>query len=309
MKPYLQPLNTSNICMYEWNAWNGFMFSCICPHVSRIEAAIKQPNESIVRKIPSGTHYFLFHVNLTNTDHFYTDKLGLLAELKNKNITPLNHRISTISKSHLSKVCVSAGLNSARAERTGDPQELLIIKTNLNYGGLQEKKLTDEQRRKLDIESLTYIDTVQYPIVPRIQVPQEAWKNSDLVVEKFISNRHHHFYRVYKLLNRVVISEVVDTNPIKKMPEGIFRTNAYCETDTMSVQPISAAKHSALLKHVVAFSDQLGLDFGALDVVKSDEGEFYIVDVNTTPYWGKSGQQSMIDFLAGEESWSMHINS
>lgn len=309
MKTNLPPLQKSGISVYEWNAWNGFMFPAICPHANRIPSKIRQSNQSILDALPADTNYFLFQVNLTDSNPFFAAKEVLLETLKERNIIPLNGLLSDISKSRLQETCSTIGINTTRAERNGNENDVLIVKTNLNFGGQPELKLNGNEMQALNIAPPSIQIDVNYPVLYRKQIPEAIWDNKELVIEKYISNQADIFFRVYKLLNRLVISEVIDHNLIKKMPEGIPRINTYCDATDMSLLPEPGIKHANLLKDILAFSDAIQLDYGALDVVRSDDGQHYIIDVNPTPYWGGSGQQIMLDFLAGLESFANHPGS
>jgi hypothetical protein len=54
---------------------------------------------------------------------------------------------------------------------------------------------------------------------------------------------------------------------------------------------------AALLSTVGTFVDNFQLDFGALDVVESETGDYYVVDVNKTPFWGDERQPGLLEHL------------
>ena len=58
---------------------------------------------------------------------------------------------------------------------------------------------------------------------------------------------------------------------------------------------------SSLYFIINKFCNHFKLDFGALDVMRNDNNQFYIIDVNTTPYWGVKlhPEPELFKFLAG----------
>ena len=54
---------------------------------------------------------------------------------------------------------------------------------------------------------------------------------------------------------------------------------------------------AALLRTMGIFIHRFGLDFGAIDVVESGEGDFCPVDVNKTPFWDAQYQPGLLEHL------------
>lgn len=287
------------VYIYDWKAWQGFLIPSMFNDAIKIEGKIRQANADVFKHITSDCGYFLFHLNLTKTGFFFKDKEELVAGLKSKGLTPLNGQINDSSKQHLQKLCAQTGINVTRASVDGDENELLIIKTNFNHGGKPEKRLSWTEFRRLRLGSDNYDNNVVYPVMERKKIKSKIWKDKNLIVEKYISNEENYFFRVYKLLDKIVISEVINHDLIKKMTPGIKRNNYYYDLNDIEILPGVNNKFNGLVKDIALLCQALNLDFGALDVVKSDDNEYYIIDVNTTPNWNIHSPGEILDFLTG----------
>ena len=284
--------------VYEWGAWSNFLFPSLCTSAIRIEARVRQSNSHILKRLSVREGYFLFHINLTKPASFFKNKGELVMRLKERNITSLNAGVNDISKKYLQGVCKQLGLNSTAASVEGDENELLIVKTNFNYGGREEKKLRRSEARRLNLHPLNYNADINYPVMERKKIKNEDWNNENLVIEKYIANEYDHIYRVYKLLDKIVISEVIENNVIKKLSVVTQRTNYYYDLNNKNVLPVHNLKFNQLLTDVIYLCKAMHLDFAAVDVVKSDENEYYIIDVNLTPNWSRDDYPELLNFLA-----------
>jgi hypothetical protein len=286
------------IAAYTWGGWDGFLFPAIIPSTIKIKSTIGESAFSIIDKIPQGTTHFLLHLNLTVTKNFISEREKLMESLANMDISVLNGDITDISKQFIQAALGRAGLNTTRARIEGDPDEMLIVKSNYNYKGKSESKLNDNERAVLQL--LPYKnDLLSYKICKRRELNQLTWADTSLTVEKFITNQFDLFYRIYKLMGRLVVSEVIDRSEIKKMPEGIDRINAMFDLTADNIHDYKNTKYYSILQSVEAFSAFLAIDFAAIDIVRSDDGTSYIIDVNTTPFWGDGGHPALMKFLRG----------
>ena len=289
------------IYVYEWDAWDNYLFTLLFKSAIRIKAGIAQKNKYILNQVTRHNGYFLFHINLSETSRFFENKETLCERLKSRNIKYLNKDIVDISKKFVQDTCFLLGLNCTRAFPDGDPDELLIIKSNDNYGGIKENKLTADQKIKLGITITSSDQNVEYTVTERRNIEQNIWDDRSLVIERYISNTENLHYRVYKVNKRVVISEVNDDNLIKKMPDGIKRTNFCFDALADDLHGTERADMNELYFIINKFCSHVNLDFGAIDVVRDDNNQFYIIDINTTPFWGiKSHHEAgLFKFLSG----------
>lgn len=244
---------------------------------TKIRAKVQQDNKEILTLVKK-PGYFIFHVNLTNTTKFYTDKQKLIHELIKRNVKPVNGFIEDISKTYIQNCCQFLSINNVVTDI--QPNETVIIKSNFNFNNIPETRLTQEEKNKLGI--CFDIQNQPYTIIKYKDVnTKEVLSNS--VIERFIENKENLFYRVYKFFNYYVISEVKDVNKIKKMPSGITRTS-YCFNVNENLYKETC--FCSILEQTEKLSHFIHLDYGTFDVVKSDNNQFYIIDVNLTPFWG-----------------------
>ena len=270
------------------------------PNAVRIPADILDSPQAILRKLPKDLDAFAFHLPLTRTRRFPLLRSDLCSALRRKGIRLINALATDISKSKIQATNKRAQLPSVSASRRGDPSELLIIKSDLNYGGEAERHLSKRQRHLIRSGSQSPIiaNSRSYVVVRREDIQPDWWNMPGTVIERYVSNNKHRFYRVYVGGNSVAISKVIDPSVLKKMPEGIPRRTAYVQlTSVIRTSAVAEISHS-IYRLVKEFLRAFPLEFGALDVVQNDNGEFFVIDVNTTPHWGDSGHPRIRGFLA-----------
>jgi hypothetical protein len=293
--------NKPSIYVYEWRAWDTFLFPVLFKSAIRIKGDIAQKNKYILNKVKRSNSYFLFHVNLSDSSRFFEDKETLCQQLKSRNIKYLNKDVTNISKRFVQDTCLLLGLNTTRALQDGDPDDLLIIKTNDNFAGINESNLTDAQKVKLGITITSSNQNAEYAVTKRRNIEQNIWSDSSRFIEHYISNTNNLYYRVYKINNRTAISEASEINLIKKMPDGIKRKNYYFDTLAEDSFDGERADIKELYFIIDKFCTHIKLDFGAIDVVRNDNDQFYIIDVNNTPTWLKKKypEPELFKFLTG----------
>lgn len=271
----------------------------IAPAATRLPARLGETASELLRRLPPHATAFVFHLNLTDTRRTPQRRGAFSRALRARGIRIVNEHVTDISKRRVQAACAAAGLNSVQAPRAGDPRELLIVKTNANYGGEKERFLGPRERRALGFEPrCRWIRSHDgYLILPRRDVRPELWRTRELVVERFIENRYHVFYRAHKLLDRVIISRMVNPARIKKMLQQIPRTNWYLRLPELESMrgPTPPPRH--VVRAVAGVCRVLRLDLGSIDLVEDDAGECYVIDVNASPYWGEAGYDHMLRFL------------
>jgi hypothetical protein len=186
----------------------------------------------------------------------------------------INRRVLDISKSTI----------SANLVRPGNPYAgPVIVKTDRNYGGMPERRMTHHGWRSLlrnvwdratplggsaAWEAIEWLDSGSYPVFPSLRdVPPQVFENSRLVVEKFLPEMDGDKYCVrycYALGSREFTLLLKSRTPAVK-GSGV---EAWEE-----VEAPSAVRH---------LRSDLGLDYGKIDYVLQ-EGSVVLLDVNRTP--------------------------
>jgi hypothetical protein len=292
------------LAVYEWSAWDGFLIPHAFPkdNLIRIRAHIHDAPDTVGAQLGRDVCAFLFHINLSQTDRFPYERRELVTHLRHLGISVWNDRATDIRKTAIQQTCRLAGLPCASPDPLGDADELLFVKSNFNHGGLVESKLTAELRRQLGTErpNPTIAGPLTYLLLRRREINSEWWTDKTLAIERYISNRSHRFFRAYILGRRLIVSEAYNTQLVQKMDDGIERYN-YFITDSECTPSCSDARSRKrigdIAMQVRRFVASFGLEFGALDVLEDDDGRFYIVDVNSTPYWGSDWQEGFMEFL------------
>lgn len=288
------------IAIYEWHGWLPFLLPTLFPHSTRIQAKLEDWDSDVLGQLPRDTKLFAFHINMTHTAGIPHHRRSLCRQLEKRGIVTLNADATNTSKAFIQAACRRLELQTTLALREGNPEEKLIIKTNWNYGGIGESRVDTPTQRLLGLGSYSKdMDARSYKILKRNEVEPEVWLRSDLIVERFIENRQDLFFRAYWLWDRLVISEVIDPLPLKKMGEGIKRKNWFFTLlgDAVIPQGESSRLAQTLGTKIAHFMQATQVDFATLDIVVDDNFNFFIIDVNTTPSWRATSDDHIIAFL------------
>lgn len=259
----------------------------------KINSSIRENNFSILNQIIDNTKYFIFHINISNTKNYFSNKEELLNQLSDSNIKSINSNLSDITKIHIQKQCIDLNINNVVYNIRDTDQ--VIIKSNYNFNNINEYLLSKQEKNilsiNLDIMPFKYIITTKNKI-SKYDINLE---NDSIIIEKFVKNDQDLFYRVYKLFSRLVISEVTDKKRIKKMPIGIHRKNYFVDLTENN----AGHKFESIIDQINKLSLSMIIDFAAFDIVMSNDHEFYIIDINNTPYWGilKPDDHEMMEYL------------
>lgn len=184
----------------------------------------------------------------------------------------VNVRVANISKRTFSMNLLN---------REDDWDGPVIVKTNLNYGGISEYRLSRGSRLERKIRSALYrlswrwrdhLSSWNYPVLSSLrEVPPGVWLNRNLIVERFLPERDGKDYclRVWSFLgDRETHNQIWSAQPVVKS-NNIHRREAIGEVPPQ-------------LRQIRA---DLGFDFGKFDYGVVN-GRTVLYDVNRTPTMG-----------------------
>jgi hypothetical protein len=298
--------SNSIIVAYDWTKnteedWRGFLLPSILPEVRRVRAGALDDWQEVWTRIvheygfPS---YLFFHINLTRPDRLLRSRPHLIRRLEKAGTVVVNAGVKSISKRHVQAVCRKLGLPTVRAERRGDPDEWLLIKTDRNFGGLPEGDLSDEERHSLGIAPAPWSanDDHDYSLVKRSDIPSNTWNDPSLVVERYISNFEPRFYRAYLLFHRLLISEGREATTVKSIDRSTFRRDCSFDLREGDKEPVNPELIRAK-EIVVKYARSEEIRFACFDLMQDDTREFYLVDVNPTPWWEGDYQAEILPYL------------
>jgi hypothetical protein len=268
---------------YQWLTSPQFLLPALFPQSIAIEASPFDEPATIVRAVGS-SGYFHFHLNCTRTSQFPHQREELLRRVRACGLITINAEATDISKRAVQRACAAAGLNVVTAIRMGDPDERIIVKTDLNFGGDSEWALDEADRARMNLGAGSDImwKPNDYQVLARAEIPDAWWDDETLVQERYIENGDDRWFRVFLLMSHVVVCELTDPSLIKKVGQSEVH-RAWKYTFPLPAAGASRGLHDRIAADVHAFTRQLHIEFGAVDVVVDSSGAPYIIDVNTTP--------------------------
>ena len=269
--------------IYQWLAESGYLLHALLPGYAQIEAHVDDSVDAVLDRLPHGPGTFAFHLNCTRTGRFPQQRAKLIEALEARCVRVLNGSVTDISKRHVHRACTAVGLPTLEAPRHGDPAELLIVKTDLNFGGDSEWALSSQEREALGIGTGSDIiwTPSHYRVLPRADIDAAWWADDRLVIERFAANRRHCWYRAYLFLGWMALCELENPNEIKKVGDSrVVRTILVRPNDAV---PGDRAELAGLVDQLSTVARALTLDVGTVDVVMDDAGRHYVIDVNSTP--------------------------
>jgi len=276
--------------VYAWPACRGYYAEKAVPRRLEIRAKPTDLASEISARLPEAVRAFLFHVDVTDTSNFPLERGRLIQLLQARSIRVLNAHVTDISKRAVHALAQQLALPCARASRNGDGRELLIVKTDRNYGGRNERLLPRRYRRALGLTDGSAIirGAFDYKLVPRAEVPAPWWDDPHLVLERFITNPARRLHRTHIVLSHFAFWSGVSPLPIKKIAD----CSDTCE-HFLRKGELPSGLPPALLRTVYDFAEAFALDYGALDLIADDAGRYYIIDVNSTPWRGTESPERM----------------
>jgi hypothetical protein len=292
-----------NVVVYDRSDWHRFLMPALVPNCTRVFANEKDtPSESVAKC--AECQVLVMHIDLTHSGHIPRRRSQFVGMMQQRGTTVINAALTNISKRHLHQVLRKSGMPCLRASRRGDPHELLIVKTDLNYGGESEREMPRSARpaASCPMRANSIVAAAGYPVLRRREVRARWWDDERLVIERYVTNRRNHIHRGHVVGDRLIVSRLTDDRQLKRILPDVKSANTFVEVTAagprivrVTGQPACSAIVSLLTRTILAAS----IDFGAIDIVESDEGELFVIDINSTPVWGGPDEDKpLLRFLA-----------
>ncbi|HXD34955.1 MAG TPA: hypothetical protein VN643_27795 [Pyrinomonadaceae bacterium] len=297
-----KPSSPGKIAVLDWRAWTGFLLA----HVLGADGI--QIETDPFREFPSeefdricdSFKTVCFQINLSVRGRLPLRIRELTNRFVERGVYVVNGRVLDIRKSTLHAHLEAIGLHSPKAAPSGSADEILFVKTDLNYGGELERWLPPESIAAAGFKNLisTEIGAYRYKAVPRGMVQDSVWSDPAIVIEKYIANAEDSFYRVYFSGERVVIVNAFAPGIIKKLASDRRDTNYVTDLEHLKAGTDELELSATLKQDVAKFVENTPVEFGCIDIVHDGHDKHYIVDLNLTPYAGtKVYNRYLNDFL------------
>lgn len=285
-------MSGERVAVLEWKAWEGFLLTHVLGNdAERIEVDPfrELPSEEFDR-ICDSFATVCFQINLSVRGRLPLRIRDLTNRFVERGVFVVNGFVQDIRKSTLQTHLETIGLPSVKVTPSGSSHEVLFVKTNLNYGGDLERHLPPENIAAAGFERLISPEikgAYYYKTALRETLPAEIWNDPAIMIEKYIDNAENSFYRVYFSGERVIIVKAFAARIIKKLSNDPRDTNYVSDLEHLKTGRDELELSETLKRNLVTFLEQSAVEFGCLDIVHDGNDNFYIVDLNLTPYAGR----------------------
>jgi hypothetical protein len=292
----------ASVAVLEWQAWNGFLLAHVLgENAERIETdPFREFPSAQFDRICDSLSTVCFQINLSVRGRLPLRIRDLTNRFAERGVYVVNGLVQDIRKSTLHAHLEAIGLSSPGAAPTGPPDEILFVKTDLNYGGELERQLSPENIAAGGLEDLISPDigAYRYQTVERGKMREGVWTDPAMVVEKYVSNAENSFYRVYFSGKQIIIVKAYAPSVIKKLSNDPRDTNFVTDLDHLYDDTDEIALSASLKRDVATFVEKTPVEFGCIDMVHDGQDNHYIVDLNLTPYAGPRVYDAfLINFL------------
>jgi hypothetical protein len=278
------------VAVLEWRAWECFLLSHVLGgDAVRIETDPFREFPSTEFDHISGSFATVcFQINLSVRSQLPLAIRDLTNRFGERGIHVVNGLVQDIRKSTLHAHLEAIGLSSLKAAPSGSADEILFVKTDLNYGGDLERWLPQESIAAARLEHLISpeMGAYHYQTAKRKMLPDELWTDPAIVVEKYVTNPENSFYRAYFSGKQIIIVECFTPGIIKKMSGDPRDTNYVTDLEHLQEGTDGLELSAALKRDVATFVERTPVEFGAVDIVHDGHDNYYIIDLNLTPYAG-----------------------
>ena len=288
----LRPSDGANqpVAVLEWKAWNGFLLAHVLGHDAvRIEIdPFRELPAAIFDRVSDSFTTVCFQINLSVRNRLPLKIRDLTHRFTERGVYVVNGLVQDIRKSTLQAHLEAIRLSSAKAAPHGSADEVLFVKTDLNYGGELERWLPPESIAAGGLERLISDDigAYRYKTVERGKLHDGVWQDPAIVVEKYVANPENSFYRVYFSGQQVIIVKAFAPGVIKKLTHDPRDTNFVTDLEHLKAGTDGLAVSAKLKRDVATFVENTPVEFGCLDIMHDGHDNHYIVDLNLTPYAG-----------------------
>ena len=277
------------IAVLDWQAWEGFLLRHVLGEDAvRIETDPFRefPSVEFDRLCDSFTTV-CFQINLSVRHRLPLRIRDLTNRFVERGLYVVNGLVQDIRKSTLHSHLEVIGLASAKATPSGSADEVLFVKTNLNYGGELERWVSAENLAAGGLEHLvSNIGAYHYKTLARGMIDEGIWTDPSIVVEKYVTNDENSFYRVYFSGGQVIIVKAYSRGVIKKLSNDPRDTNFVTDLESLKAGTDDLEISETLRHDVATFVEFTPVEFGCIDIVHDGRDHHYIIDLNLTPYAG-----------------------
>jgi hypothetical protein len=278
------------VAVLEWQAWDGFLLAHVLgDRAVRIETDPFRefPSAQLDRLCDSFTTV-CFHINLSVRHRLPLRIRDLTNRFVDRGVYVVNGLVQDIRKSTLHSHLEVIGLSSAKVTPSGSADEVLFVKTNLNYGGELERWLPPENIKAAGLEHLisTDIGAYHYKPLERGMIEEGIWTDPSIVIEKYVTNAENSFYRVYFSGKQIIIVKAFAPRIIKKLSGDSRDTNFVTDLESLKAGTDDLPISETLRHDVATFVGLTPVEFGCIDIVHDGRDHHYIIDLNLTPYAG-----------------------
>lgn len=292
------PAGDGQVAVLEWRAWDGFLLTHVLgDDAVRIETdPFSEFPSGQFDRISDSFKTVCFQINLSVRNRLPLGIRDLTDRFLDRGIHVVNGVVQDIRKSTLHAHLEAIGLASLKAAPSGSPDEILFVKTALNYGGDLERWLPPETIAAAGFADLIANDmgAYRYSTVQRGMAPEDIWTDPALVVERYISNSENSFYRAYFSGAQVIIVKAFSPGIIKKLSSDPRDTNFVTTLEHLKAGTDDLELSTVLKRDVATFVEHTPVEFGCIDIVHDGHDHHYVVDLNLTPYAGTRAHDAFL---------------
>jgi hypothetical protein len=278
------------VAVLEWRAWKGFLLAHVLGEdAARIETDPFCEFPSVqFERVCDSFKTVCFQINLSVRGRLPLGIRNLTNRFTQRGVHVVNGLVQDIRKSKLQAHLEAIGLASLKATQLGPHDEILFVKTDLNYGGDLERWLPRESISVGGLDDLISPDigAYHYKRVQRGMLQEDIWRDPAIVIERYVTNPEDSFYRVYFSGKQIIIVKAFAPGVIKKLSHDPRDTNFVTDLEHLKAGTDDLPISETLRHDVATFVELTPVEFGCIDVVHDGRDHHYIIDLNLTPYAG-----------------------